>query len=44
MMAFPVVFISIFGLIFGVIARMVGVLTGKSDDELIEEWNSVFGA
>ena len=42
MMAFPLVFISMFGLIFGVIAKVVGVMTGRSDDELIEDWNRRF--
>ena len=41
-MAFPIVFISIFGAIFGVIAKVVGVMTGRSDEELIEDWNREF--
>ena len=42
MMAFPVVFIGIFGVIFGAFAKVIAVLTGRSEDELVEDWNSVF--
>ncbi len=42
MMAFPIVFVSVFAGIFGVIAlaaaRVVALLTGKNVEEIIEEW------
>ena len=41
-MAFPVVLIGIFGAVFGALAKIAGMLTGRSDDELIEDWNRKF--
>ena len=42
MMAFPIVFVSAFSGIFGMIAlaaaKVVSLLTGKSVDEIIEKW------
>ena len=40
MMAFPIVFVSLFGAIIGVLARLYGLLTGKSDDEILEMWGA----
>ena len=46
MMAFPIVFISIFGGIFGAIAlmaaRVIALLTGRSTDEILEKWENAF--
>ena len=38
MMAFPVVFLSMFAAVFGVLAKIYGLLTGKSDDDILAEW------
>ena len=40
MMAFPIVFVSLFGAIIGILARLYGLLTGKSDDEILEMWGA----
>ena len=38
MMAFPVVFLSIFAAVFGVLAKIYGLLTGKNDEEILAQW------
>ena len=38
MMAFPVVFLSVFAALLGVLAKIYGLLTGKSDEELLAQW------
>ena len=44
MMAFPIVFVSVFAGIFGVIAwiaaQVAALLTGKSADEILEKWEN----
>ena len=38
MMAFPIVFVSLFAAVLGVLAKLYGLLTGKSDEEILEMW------
>ena len=40
MMAFPIVFLSIFASVFGVLAKIYGLITGKSDEEILAQWGA----
>ena len=40
MMAFPIVFLSVFAALLGVLAKIYGLLTGKSDEEILAQWGA----
>ena len=37
-MAFPIVFLSVFAAVLGVLAKIYGLITGKSDEEILAKW------